>query len=96
MLEDHEGEDRERMASFLERFREASVQEMEAMVKHAKREKEELPFSKKERKRLKKIYQEELVKRSQLIRIAAAWIITVPASACMAALLFFTLRGLLL
>lgn len=96
LLEDHEGEDRERLASFLDRFREASVEDMEAMVKHAKKQKDELPFSKKERKRLKKIYKEELVKRSQLIRIAAAWIITVPASACMAALLFFTLRGLML
>ena len=37
-------------------------------------------------------YQRELVKRSQLLRIAAAWVITVPASALMAALAFFILR----
>ena len=49
-----------------------------------------------EQERLKKIYKEEMVKRSHLVRIAAAWIITVPASAIMAAILFFTLRGLLI
>ncbi|WP_148864456.1 inorganic phosphate transporter [Marinobacter fonticola] len=95
IIKDHEPEDRERLQSFLSRFREATVQEMEAMLKQAKKNKVDVPLSKKERKRLKKIYQEELVKRSQLIRIAAAWIITVPASALMAALLFFMLRGLM-
>ena len=54
-----------------------------------------LGWSKSERKRLKKIYREEMVKRSHLVKIAAAWIITVPASAIMAAFLFFTLRGLM-
>lgn len=96
IVEDHEPEERERLEAFLDSFRDASVEEMEAMLKRAKKNKVEVPLSKKERKRLKKIYQEELVKRSQLIRIAAAWIITVPASALMAALLFFTLRGLML
>ncbi|WP_111496947.1 MULTISPECIES: inorganic phosphate transporter [Marinobacter] len=96
ILEDHQGEDRARLDDFLARFREASVEEMEAMLKEAKKNKVQVPLSKKERKRLKKIYQEELVKRSQLMRIAAAWIITVPASAAMAATLFFTLRGIML
>jgi PiT family inorganic phosphate transporter len=30
------------------------------------------------------------------MRIAAAWVITVPASALMAAMLFFTIRGMML
>jgi PiT family inorganic phosphate transporter len=30
------------------------------------------------------------------MRIAAAWVITVPASALMAAVLFFTIRGMML
>ena len=60
------------------------------------KKKKQVPLSKSERKRLKKIYREEMVKRSHLVRIAAAWIITVPASAIMAATLFFTLRGLLI
>ncbi|KKN31797.1 hypothetical protein LCGC14_0820240 [marine sediment metagenome] len=66
---------------------------MEKLLKRAKK-KNHVPLTKSDRKRLKKIYKEEMVKRSHLVRIAAAWIITVPASACMAAVLFFTLRGL--
>lgn len=42
------------------------------------------------------MYRRELVKRSQLLRIAAAWVITVPASALMAAMLFFMIRGMML
>ncbi|WP_203142330.1 inorganic phosphate transporter [Marinobacter mangrovi] len=95
MVENHEPEDRDRLEDFLARFREATVEEMAVMLKTAKKSKSEVPLSKKERKRLKKIYQEELVKRSQLVRIAAAWIITVPASALMAAILFFTIRGMM-
>lgn len=54
------------------------------------------PVSKGERKGLKKLHKRELVKRSQVIRIAAAWVITVPASAFMAAMLYFTIRGMML
>jgi len=53
-------------------------------------------LSKKERKTLKKVYRQELVKRTALLKIAAAWIITVPASGIMAAIMFFTLRGMML
>jgi len=45
---------------------------------------------------LSKIYKQELVRRSHLWKIAAAWIITVPASGLMAAMIFYMLRGLLL
>ncbi len=53
-------------------------------------------LTKKERKALRKVYRQELVKRSALMRIAAAWIITVPASAIMAAMLFYTIRGMMI
>lgn len=95
IMESHEGEERERLRPFLEDFRNASVEEMENLLAQAK-QKKQVPLSKKERKRLKKIYSEEMVKRSHLTRIVAAWIITVPVSACIAAMLFFMLRGLLL
>ncbi|HSX84396.1 MAG TPA: hypothetical protein VLE50_03275, partial [Cellvibrio sp.] len=65
-------------------------------LKRAKRFPEEVPLTKKDRKRLKKIYRQELVKRKHLYRIAAAWVITVPASAVLGALMFFMLRGALL
>jgi PiT family inorganic phosphate transporter len=51
---------------------------------------------KRERKNLGKIYRLELVKRSLLLRIAAAWVITVPLAAVMGAMFFFTIRGMML
>jgi PiT family inorganic phosphate transporter len=52
-------------------------------------------FIKKERKSLKKVYKQQLVKRSHVYKIAIAWVVTVPTSALMAAFLYFTIRGML-
>ena len=74
-----------------------AIQEVKrAMITRAKHNPEEIPLTKKDRKRLKKIYRQELVKRKHLYRIAAAWVITVPASALLGALMFYLLRGMLL
>jgi PiT family inorganic phosphate transporter len=54
----------------------------------AKRQMDPAHFSKAERNALKKVYRTQLVQRSQLLRIAAAWVITVPATALMAGLSF--------
>jgi PiT family inorganic phosphate transporter len=96
IMEHHDPAEQERLKPFLDDFRNASVEEMEYLLKQAKKKKDQVPLSQSERKRLKKIYKEEMVKRSHLFRIAAAWIITVPASALMAAFLFFALRGLMI
>jgi len=88
IIEQHEGEEKQRLTRFLDNFQKASVEEMEMMLKEAKAHKVELGLSKKERKRLKKVYSEKLVKRSAFKKIIAAWVITVPASALMAASLF--------
>ncbi|MDO3721122.1 anion permease [Marinobacter sp. chi1] len=96
IMEQHDEEEQRRLKPFLDNFRDASVEEMEDLLKQARKQKKQVPLAKSERRRLKKIYREELVKRSHLMKIAAAWIITVPASALMAALLFFTLRGMLI
>jgi len=51
---------------------------------------------KSDRKQMKAAYREELVKRSMVYKIAAAWVITVPASGLLAALLYFVIRGIMM
>jgi inorganic phosphate transporter, PiT family len=92
----HQGADHEEVEAFLARFEAAALDEKGAMLKELKRQKASAALSKKERKALKKLYRTELVKRSALLRIIAAWIITVPVSGLLAAMLFFTIRGMML
>jgi len=93
----HQGADRAVVEAFLERFRNAPLREKKAMLQQLKRSAPPpAPLSKQERKKLKKIYRKQLVKRSALLKIAAAWVITVPASGLMAAIIYFTIRGMLL
>ena len=94
MLDDHEGEEKVRLQKFLSNFESAPVEDMEKMIKQAKRQKTELGLKKSERKKMKKLYSEKLVKRSAVKKIVAAWIITVPASASIAAGVFFMLGDL--
>jgi len=94
ILDHHEGEEKIRIQTFLSNFQSASVEDMEKMLKEAKKNKTELGLNKKERKRLKKVYGEKLVKRSAFKKIIAAWLITVPASGSLAAAVFFMLKDL--
>ena len=94
--EHHEHLDPEITDAFLNTFKKASVATKSKMLKELKAKKDETEFTKKERKSLKKVYQQQLVKRSHVYKIAAAWIVTVPASAFMAAFLYFTIRGMLI
>ncbi|MCU7828719.1 MAG: inorganic phosphate transporter [Candidatus Thiodiazotropha sp. (ex Myrtea sp. 'scaly one' KF741663)] len=92
----HQGADREEVEAFMERFKQAGLEEKADMLEQLKEHRAKAELTKKERKGLKKVYRHELVKRSALLKIAAAWIITVPASAVLAAMLFFTIRGMML
>lgn len=94
IVEQYEGPEREKIRRFLETFKKSSLEDMDRMLKLAKKNKMEIPLKKKERKRLKRVYKEELVKRSALSKIVAAWIITVPASALLGAIIFFTIKGM--
>lgn len=96
ILTEHEGEDRARIQAFLDRVASATEEETRAMLRKSALQETTLPLTNKERKRIKKIYQQELVKRRHLYRIAAAWVITVPASAMLAAISYWMLRGMLL
>jgi len=92
----HQSKDEEEVKQFLIEFDKASIQEKSFMLQQLKQHKTDAQLSKKERKGLKSVYREELVKRSALLKIAAAWVVTVPASGIMAATMFFTLRGMML
>lgn len=96
----HPEGDQAAIDAFLVRFNKASIEvkgEMLSDLKlRSKKSEDPANFSKVERKGLRKVYKRELVKRSQLLRIAAAWIITVPASALMAAMIFYMIRGMMI
>jgi PiT family inorganic phosphate transporter len=89
----HQGEDRAELERFMEEFEAASVQEKRAKLAELEKNKGRIKLSRLERKRLKKDFRQELVKRSALMKIAAAWIITVPVSGLLAAVLFFMVKG---
>lgn len=92
----HSEGDEDKVQQFIQAFEDATIEEKEGMLKQLKEHRASAELNKKERKRLKKTYRTELVKRSALLKIAAAWIITVPAAGVMAAILFFTIRGMML
>ncbi|MDD6055577.1 MAG: anion permease [Helicobacter sp.] len=105
ILESYKGEDSEIVKEFLNKFRRASMRKKAAILKSidrkkAKKEAKELKSSntpllkKKEQKQLKKVYQEELVKRSAINKIVAAWLITVPVSALFGGACYFVLTAI--
>jgi len=92
----HDEQDEEVIEGFLTDFKKAPLEEKRKLLKQLKKHSAKAELTKSERKKLRKIYKHELVKRSQLIKIAAAWVITVPATGLMAAMLYFTIRGVML
>ena len=89
----HQGEDQVIVEDFLHEFEEAPLERQQVMLQQLKDNSSQAHLTRAERKSLKKIFREQLVKRSALYKIATAWVITVPASGLMAALLFFAIRG---
>lgn len=92
----HADESPEEVAAFLSRFEAATVRERGEMLRALKAQKGPKLLHKAERKDLRKIHRLELVKRSLLLRIAAAWVVTVPVAAIVAAALFYMIRGIML
>jgi len=87
------GHDGQQTQAFVERFKEADVSEKREILKELKTLSDASPITSEERKGLKKATKKELVKRSAILRIVAAWIITVPTSGILAALIFYMLLG---
>lgn len=92
----HTDQDQEVVEKFLMKFKNASVEEKGYMLKQLKENSASAELTKRERKDLRKVYRQELVKRTHFFKIAAAWVITVPVSGLLAALLYFMLRGILM
>jgi PiT family inorganic phosphate transporter len=92
----HQGRDETEVEAFLVAFRKASIQDKGRMLEELKGHSAKAELSKKERKNLKRVYKTELVKRSALLKIVAAWLITVPFSGALAALIFYAIRGMML
>ncbi len=92
----HEHDDPEKVEALLVDFEQASLETKAKILADLKAKTAITRLTNKERKSLKKVYKQELVKRSHLYKIAAAWIITVPLSGVLAAFLFFTIRGYML
>lgn len=90
----HEGADKEVVESFLDRFGKASIEEKRLMLDRLKAQGAMAELSKVERKQMRKVYRHELVKRSALLKIAAAWIVTVPISGILAALIYYMIFGM--
>ncbi|HER35548.1 MAG: inorganic phosphate transporter [Halothiobacillaceae bacterium] len=92
-----DSDDDEVMQEYLERFRAASLSQKKRLLQELKSKstRREVHISKRQRKGLKKIYKRELVKRSLVLKVAAAWVITVPAAALLAAMFFFLIRGMM-
>lgn len=87
IIQAHRGKDSVEVEKFLDQFNKASIKRKGQILESLKRNeiKDNINFSKKEKKTLKKAYKNELVKRSAINRIIASWIITVPASALLGA-----------
>lgn len=94
-IEDHhKGKDRAIVEAFIRRFDKASLAEKGRMLQDLKNDAldNNAHLTKKERKGLKKVYREELVKRSIMLKVIAAWVITVPATAVIAAGVFYSIQ----
>jgi PiT family inorganic phosphate transporter len=95
----HQGADRDEVEAYLVRFEAAPVEAKKRMLAdmkaRAKAQGASEQFDKKERKAFKKAYKKELVKRSVVMRIVAAWIVTVPATAVLAAVVYKAVAALL-
>ena len=100
----HQGADRADVEAYLRRFEAAEVQEKKRMLAEMKRRTKQREatetaegalLAKNEQKAMKKAIKKEIVKRSAVMRIVAAWIVTVPATAVLAAVLFYIVRAVL-
>lgn len=83
---------------FVEHFRATPLPERAALLAELKAQNKAGggEISKAARKVIQSAHKQDLVNRTVILRIAAAWIITVPATGLIAAIAYFALRGIML
>ena len=97
VLARHEGSpDLSKIEAVLKEFRNAPPEDKRRILATLKEMGPDAVITAAQRKQLKKALKRQLVKRSSLLKIASAWIITVPVSAMLAALFYFALRGMMI
>ncbi len=97
VLASHEGQpDFAKAEEVLRKFRNAPPEDKTRLLDELKKMGPEAVISAAQRKELRKALKRQLVKRSALLKIVSAWIITVPVSAILAAMFYFMLRGIML
>lgn len=79
----------------LEEFREASSEDKRRMLDTLQGMGSEAVITAAQNKKLRKGLKRQLVRRSHMLRIASAWVVTVPVAAALSALFFFALRGMM-
>ncbi len=95
--EHHKNSDPEEVEAFITRFEAADVVTKGEMLRNMKKEAaSDRLLAKRERRELGRVQRIELVKRNLLLRIAAAWVITVPLAGLLAAMFFYMIRGMML
>lgn len=84
----HAGWDAASVARYLERFEAAPIDDKAAMLRELKEQSPEVELAKRERKGLRALYHQDLVKRSAVLWIVTAWVVTVPLAGLAAAAIY--------
>lgn len=84
------------VARVLHEFQTAPPEDKRRMLAQLDEMGEEAVITAAQRRQLKKALKRQLVKRSHLLKIVSAWLVTVPVSAGLSALFYFSLRGMML
>ena len=96
VLAKHEGDPHiDDVEKVLMEFKNAPVEDKRVMLTALKEMGPEAAITAAQQKKLKKALKRQLVKRSSLLKIASAWVITVPVSAFLAAFFYYALRGMM-
>ena len=94
--EHHVDANPEDVDAFLGKFEAADFDTKGEMLRELKHARGDKLLAKRERKDLGRLHRVELVRRTLLLRIAAAWIITVPLAGLLAAMFFYMIRGMMI